>query len=143
MLMTWRAESRARHQRRPVSEILRDVAETTEGLRKAPQLDLNDPRYAAHTEDHDWSSSVCDGCAHDPLWIADMRREPPWPELPEAAARAGIGYISGPLVGPDGRRKITCSGSPEQVRAFMLGFGEDLVDLYGDPARGFAGGYEA
>lgn len=65
------------------------------------------------------------------------------PELSEAATRLGVSYIAGPLASPDGRRKITCSGSAEQVRAFLEVWapGHGLVDLYGDPARGFAGGY--
>lgn len=74
--------------------------------------------------------------------IKDMRRDTPVPELPEAALRKGIGYISGPLVGKDGRRKFTCSGSREQVEAFIQANPRGLVDVYGDPARGFAGGYE-
>lgn len=67
----------------------------------------------------------------------------PWPELPEAATRLGVGYVSGPLVGPDGRRKYTCSGTAEQVAVWMRWATERLEDVYGDPVRGFAGGYEA
>lgn len=74
--------------------------------------------------------------------IKDMRRDTPVPELPEAALRKGIGYISGPLVGRDGRRKFTCSGNTEQVETFLSTNPLGLVDVYGDPARGFAGGYE-
>ena len=120
-LMRWRAESRAAFQRRSVEEVLADVEATTSALRAARTLDLQDG-----------------------VFVANMRREPPYPELPEAAARAGVAYISGPLRGPDGRAKITCSGPPEVVAAFLrpeslarLG----LEDPYGDPARGFAGGY--
>lgn len=73
---------------------------------------------------------------------ADMRRPAPIPELPEAATRLGIDYVSGPLIGPDGRRKYTVSGE-SAARAFLDGWGEanGLIDLYGDPKRGFAGGY--
>jgi len=118
-LMRWRAGSRAAFQQRPVDAVLADVEATTAALRAAPVIML-----APGVE------------------VADMRREPPHPELPEAATRAGIGYISGPLPCPDGRRKYTCSGSPEQVRAFLAHWGPArLVDLYGDPERGFAGGY--
>ena len=74
--------------------------------------------------------------------LKDMRRDAPVPELPEAALRKGMGYISGPLVGRDGRRKFTCSGNTEQVETFLSTNPLGLVDLYGDPARGFAGGYE-
>lgn len=118
-LARWRAESRAAYQRRPVEAVLADVAATTAALLAAPRLPGTD--------------------------LADMRRAQPWPELPEAAARAGLGYMAGPLRGPDGRRKFTCSGSPEQVAAWMASAGEawGLADVYGDPARGFAGGYKA
>lgn len=74
--------------------------------------------------------------------LRDMRRDIPVPELPEAALRKGSGYISGPLVGKDGRKKFTCSGDPEQVKAFLSSNPLGLEDVYGDPARGFAGGYE-
>jgi len=72
-----------------------------------------------------------------------MRRPEPIPELPEAAAREGCSYISGPLLTPDGREKYTCAGTQEAVRAFMeRGIpGLHLTDIYGDPVRGFAGGY--
>lgn len=83
--------------------------------------------------------------------MADMCREgEPWPELPEAACsmrfpdgRIGCGYIAGPLKTPDGRRKIVCSGSAAQVKQFMSEWapGQKLTSIYGDPARGFAGGY--
>ena len=60
-----------------------------------------------------------------------------------SSVREGIGYVSGPLSGPDGRRKYTCSGDSEQVRAFIDAWApaQGLVGVYGDPARGFAGGY--
>lgn len=75
--------------------------------------------------------------------VADMRRDKPVPELPEAAARYGYAYVSGPLASPDGREKITCSGEAHVVDAFLRHWAEreGLEDLYGDPARGFAGGY--
>lgn len=65
------------------------------------------------------------------------------PQLPEAGTYTGTGYFSGPLTDPrEGRRKFTCSGTPEQVRAWLNKAEEfGLVDTYGDPARGFAGGY--
>jgi len=78
----------------------------------------------------------------DGVFVKDMRRETPYPELPEAATRLGIGYISGPLT-EKGRKKITVSGDRRQVEAFMKVWApkNGLVDIYGDPARGFAGGY--
>jgi hypothetical protein len=142
-LMRWRAESRATFQRRPVAAVLADVEATTAALRAAPRVVLR------HQTEYDRFGQPCDWSGYpavdydDQVDARDMRREPPWPELPEAAARVGESYISGPLAGPDGRRKVTCSGSPEHIRAFMDSWSpaQGLVDLYGDPARGFAGGY--
>ncbi len=132
-LAIWRAESRAKFQRRSVEAVLADVATTSAALGQAPMLSLLG-RFAA---------PVPPNLRDELPIVADMRRDPPWPELPEAAARLGIGYISGPLIGPDGRQKYTCSGSPEQLRAFMRLWApaQGLVDVYGDPARGFAGAY--
>jgi len=121
-LMLWRAQSRAEFQGRSVKSLLADIAQTQAALDSAAMVNLSAVAQAA-----------------------DMRREPPWPELPEAAARLGAGYISGPLIGPDGRRKFTCSGLPEQVKAFMDEWApkNGLTGIYGDPKRGFAGGYAA
>lgn len=119
-LMRWRAMARAEFQRRDVDDILRDVEATTAALRTAPRLDIGG------------------------MTVADMRREPPYPELPEAAARAGLPYMSGPLASPDGRRKYTCAGEPAQVRAWMTwAQHHGYVNIYGDPERGFAGCYGA
>ncbi|MBI3205010.1 MAG: hypothetical protein HYZ29_25965 [Myxococcales bacterium] len=142
-LRHWRVATRAEFQGRSIEDVLADVIATTKALQEAPQITLLGPADWTHTEEHDWSSSVCDGCARESIVAADMRREPPWPELPEAATYVGMAYISGPLAAPDGRRKITCSGTAEVIRAFMETWApaQGLVDLYGDPARGFAGGY--
>lgn len=121
----FRAEERARHQRRTEpgvtpALILERIAATQRALQDAECL-------------------VLDG----DISVRDMRRDTPWPELPEAATRMGVGYVSGPLVDPDGRRKITCSGSAEQVRAWLTCWAprNGVSDTYGDPSRGFAGGY--
>jgi len=115
-LGAWRATERAVFQHRPVAAVMADVAQTTRALRAAPVL------FAG---------------------LADMRRKPAWPELPEAGTRSGIGYVAGPFRVPDNRKKFTCSGNPEQVTAFQAWAREEgLVDAYGDPARGFAGAYE-
>jgi hypothetical protein len=72
-------------------------------------------------------------------------RGPAIPELPEAAARDGVCFLAS-LRERDGRTKVVCqSGTPEQIEAFMCVWGpaHGLTDIYGDPARGFAGGYLA
>lgn len=118
-LMRWRAKSRAAFQARAVEAVMADVEAAQAALRDADEIEL--------------ASGV----------VADMRRPEPIPELPEAAMRMDVGYISGPLIGQDGRHKYTCSGRPEIVSAFMQEWAPDngLTDIYGDPARGFAGGY--
>lgn len=118
-LMHWRAASRSAFQRRPVADIEADIDAAREALSSAPVLNV---------------------VAGVP--VRDMRAERPVPELPEAAARDGVAYVSGPLVDQDGRQKFTASGPPEVIRAFLSGeLLPGLQSLYGDPARGFAGGY--
>jgi hypothetical protein len=116
----WRVKERAKFQKRPEFEVAKDIETAAAELKYAHQVEL--------------ASGV---------FVKDMRRDPPYPELPEAACRVGAGYISGPLAGPDGKKKITCSGNLEQVKAFMEVWApkEGLTGVYGDPARGFAGGY--
>lgn len=122
-LMRWRAESRARFQRRSVEEVLSTIAAAQDEIRRAPVLEFPGE----------------DG----PVRAVDMRRDIPVQELPEAALRLGVAYMSGPLIGPDGKRKYTFSGEPEKVRAWMAWAPSvGLTGLYGDPMRGFAGGYE-
>lgn len=142
-LATYRTEARAKQQGRTVEAVQADIDAAQKLLRSASEVCLLGISDMPHTEDHDWSRSVCDGCAREEVWVADMRNASPIPELPEAATRLGISYLSGPLIGPDGRKKYTVSGTPVEVRAFFdWAEREDLVDAYGDPERGFAGAYE-
>ena len=65
-------------------------------------------------------------------------------ELPEAAARDGVPFIGVPRPGPDGRVKLVLQAAPPTaIKAFLRGEGaaEGLAGLYGEPARGIAGGY--
>jgi hypothetical protein len=118
-LMRWRAYSRARFQRRTVGSVLVDIERARAALREAPELVLRTGITARNMI----GNKVA--------------------ELPEAAAREGLCFVS-ELPSPDGRSKVVCqSGSPEQIQAFMEAWApaHGLVDIYGDPARGFAGGY--
>ena len=120
-LMRWRVAVRAAHQGRPVDELLADVEQARARLRAAPAVALGD-RLAAR----------------------DLRGEHV-PELPEAAVREGMAYMA-TITDRDGRQKIVLGAADaETVRAFLERWAprEGLVDLYGDPARGFAGGYVA
>lgn len=88
----------------------------------------------------------CDGCRIGDYYVVarDMRRDTPIDELVEAATREDMAYVAGPFIQPDGRRKFTCSGDRRTVEAFMFYWAPEngLVGVYGDPVRGFAGGYE-
>jgi|SRR5579885_395507 len=131
-LMIWRAESRAKYQRRKVEDVLKDVESTTQAL-------LNAQRECAHCG---YPEPQCK--CPQPLLIADMTRAledgGPYPELPEAAARIGIGYVAGPMIA-ESRTKYVMSGTPDEVRAWINSASGFLIDIYGDPERGFAGGY--
>jgi hypothetical protein len=120
-LMRWRVESRARFQRRDTAALLADVERARTAIRSAPPLEL----------------------APGVPSVRDMRGRKV-PELPEASARENTCVVADGLPLPDGRTKVVCqSGSPAQIRAFMDTWGPQhgLIDIYGDPARGFAGGY--
>lgn len=118
-LMQWRAKSRARFQGRTVRALLADIEAAKAKVSGAPRLELA-PNVS----------------------VRDMRGAAVR-ELPEAALQLGESYLAGPLNTPDGRRKYVVSGSSDVVEAFLNAWAanNDLTDTYGDPARGFAGGY--
>lgn len=118
-LMRWHVASRAAFESRTEAAVMRDVAAARAALRSAPRVELAAGLYAA-----------------------DMR-DTPVRELLMAAAREGQCCLSA-VRARDGRTKIGCLvGSPAQVSAFMQAWApaQQLVDLYGDAVRGFAGAY--
>jgi hypothetical protein len=127
-LMTWRAETRAAFQRRPVEAVLADVERARQVLRSAPVVWVS-----TQTTDHDDDPGM--------VAVADLRDQNV-PELPEAAARDGIPFLA-TTAERDGREKIVLQAAPPAVvRAFLCGdLCPELADRYGDPERGFAGGY--
>lgn len=163
-LMEWRAKSRAEFQKRTKEEVLADVEGARMTLNQAKVLilscgDLNHcgfgncgcgPQcYGSGEENASTRYGTgdcycnCDGC--QPFIMAKDMRGVKVPELPEASARDGVCFVSDGLRDKDGRVKVVCqSGTPEQIRAFMEKWApsQGLVDIYGDPARGFAGGYK-
>jgi hypothetical protein len=115
-LMRWRAESRAAFQGRTVEAVLADVESARRILQEA--------------------------IAQGDREFADLRGFGIIPELPEAACREGIPFLA-EMADRDGRRKVVLQAAPPDLVARFLA-GEvvpGLVDTYGDPARGFAGGY--
>src|SRR5690606_37180410 len=119
-LMRWRAASRAAFQRRAVEAVLADVERARAALREAPVVSLAEGIHAR-----------------------DLRG-PAIPEPPEAAAREGECFLAS-LRERDGKTTVVCqSGTAAQIDAFMRVWApaQGLTDIYGDPARGFAGGYK-
>ena len=121
-LMQWRVETRAAFQGRPVDVLLADVERARALLATAPRL-------------------IFGGVA-----VADMRaleRAAHIPELPEAATREGVPFLSAARDRGTNREKIVLMAAPpDAARAFIacakeFGAGE----VYGDPARGFVGVY--
>jgi len=82
---------------------------------------------------------TCGGQFHN---VVDLRGQYT-PELPDAACYLGIAYLAG-IENREGT-KIILGGatSPELVEHFIKVWGPEngLTGIYGDPARGFAGGY--
>ena len=133
-LAEWRDASRAVFQRRPVAEVRAD--------REAAELLLR--RAAGRVV-------LAPG-----VQVVDLRPLGFVPELAEAAARLGVAVLyrlvpTDPGGDRSGRVKVGILGAGEgtpagmaPIEAFLGGWaaGEGLVGLYGDPARGYAGGYE-
>src|SRR5690606_27287468 len=165
-LMRWRVETRAAHQGRSVDVLLADVERARVALREAPRIDLGagpvcDMREA-YTVQTVLAVPFAEGATVDSAGVGDStfvvfgpRAEGAWDEgghhtfvergvaeLPEAAVREGLAYLA-TVADRDGRQKIVLGGhtTPETVEAFMRVWApaQGLVDIYGDPARGFAG----
>jgi hypothetical protein len=120
-LMRWRAETRARHQGRPVRAVLEDIARARKALAQAPRILIGG------------------------VPVADLRGQEV-PELPEAAARDGVPFLATPMTRRGGRRKVVLQCAPPEVLAAWPEWAarNGITDLYGgDPERGFAGGYLA
>lgn len=127
-LMEWRIRSRAEFQGRDPEVLMADVNRSrTELFIRVAETDPDDCRRIDLGGEY----------------VADCRDEH-LPELPEASAREGIGFIATPT-SPDGRKKVVCFGTEAQVRAFLEEWApaHGLDGLYGDPTRGFAGGHES
>lgn len=141
-VMSYRIETRAKFQNRPIEDILEDVKKAISIL-KSNKTRVHVCTKCGAVKNND---NISIDCAHkfEPteFFIADLRELTPIPELPEAAARAGIAFIS-KIKDRDGREKVVIqSAPPELIEYFMSGkFIPDIKDIYGDPSRGFAGGY--
>jgi hypothetical protein len=113
-LLRWRVSVRAAQQGRPEVALLEDIERARIALIEATQCPWPDLRNR-HV-----------------------------PELPEAACRYGYCYLAS-ITDPAGRQKVVFGGAttPDDVRRFLGEWApaHGLVDCYGVPERGFAGGY--
>src|SRR5690606_9191135 len=164
-LMRWRVEQRATFQGRNAGQILddieraRDLLSDPDTVELAPGIRVADVRgYCVVThdcghkelqhEDYTTHLSHKHGCpgSRGRQWCNGWIVEPGIPELPDAAAREGVAYLATVSDGR-GRQKVVLGGctTPDMVQAFREHWAprQVLVDCYGEPAQGFAGGYLA
>lgn len=117
-LAEFRIRQRAKFQKRDVAELRADMERALKILANAPRITI------------------------DGSEIADLRGTFV-PELREAALIARLpGYLAS-VTEPGGRQKVVISADESNVRAFMEGWAKQngLTEIYGNPVRGFAGGY--
>ena len=113
-LLKWRVRTRAAFQGRSVEDVEADVQAARRSLAEAPRINLGN------------------------IPVADLRPIGTVPEAPEAAARDGVPFLARLKDG-----KIVLQAAPPEAIQALLDGALALADCYGDPARGFAGGYEA
>jgi len=139
-LMEWRIKSRAAFQNRSAEEVLADVHAAIAQIEIAPIIYLAPCTGGIDDHEHHIYCGCPDGLGFHP--VTDMRGKMV-KELPEAAAWIGRAILAGPIPCPDNRQKIVLqSADPPTIKAWLAGGGPDnIIDRYGDPERGFAGGY--
>lgn len=158
-LLRHRVEEKAKFQKRSAESVSADIEIAKRALADAPNIRVNDA-VVADTRNSVLcvsASMACDGTGERTWYefgtspglfsdgvIETHRFASPIRELPEAACIVGMPFIS-EVTEPTGRRKVVLQGVPsgsDIVRRFMDGeVVPGLTDCYGDPARGFAGGY--
>jgi hypothetical protein len=141
-LLKWRAASRGEFQHRSIPAVLSDIAAAQRALQSAPRVSLLVDCCGGHSVGPYRDPECCEERARS--YVADMRGRHV-PELPEAAARLGLAFIADAPAEGEARRKVVLQvASPAQLAAWPAWAARNgIVDLYGgDPARGFAGGYQ-
>jgi len=155
-LMAIRVALRAEFQNKLESEVMADIEEARETLLHAVTFTnmaivVTTDRQGSVVSSRFGRPVGCmmyadentpEGCwEHNSVLVADLRGQI-IPELPEAAAYEGIPFLS-TVTERDGRKKVVLMAAPHDlIKRFLAGeIIGDLVDMYGDPARGFAGGY--
>lgn len=113
-LRAWREQSRSKARGLPVDELRRQIDRASDQLRGAPRV-------------------VLDGTP-----VAWFESEPPY-ETSEASARLALPYMYVKKQ-DNGRMKAGIRSAPPAVVDYWIR-NCGLQDVYGDPQRGFAGGY--
>lgn len=115
-LQAWRAESRARKQGIPVSQILLDVRRAIASLQSLPVTEIQGYGFRV--------------------------AETPIKEIKEASAILGVPVMYSQQDHRSGRLKVAVrNGGKLQIQSWMDWAKDCMKDVYGDPARGFAGAY--
>ena len=117
-LFEFRVAEKARYRKVSTLEIERQIHEASVALSGAPEIELAPG-----------------------VTVKDMR-DTPLPDLPEASALMQIGFLGRSTIA--GKTKYTCMGDQGQVSAFLQVWApaRGLVDIYGDPVRGYAGAFD-
>ncbi len=113
-LQEFREQTRSKARGLSLDELRRQIAEASEFLQSAPRVDINGTQVA---------------------WFEDT---PPF-EASEASARLALPYMY-VRKQDDGRMKAGIRSAPAPVVAYWIA-NCGLRQVYGDPQRGFAGGY--
>jgi hypothetical protein len=114
-LAAWRERSRAEVRGIPVEELQDRIVRAMKDLKEAPRIQI---------------------AGEDVAWFPATASMPE--EVPEASARLGIPFCYVRREGGRAKSGIMSAGE-NVIRTWMKDCG--LKDVYGDPARGFAGGY--
>lgn len=118
-LIEFRTASRSLNRGVPREQIAQEVEQARIALEAAEKVDI-------------LGTSVA--------WITDVER---FPEIADASAMYGIPYMYRKLE-RDGRVKMGILGAAAPVISAWMGAARStLANLYGDPVRGYAGGYNA
>lgn len=140
-VMDFRIRQRAGFQKRPVAEVMGDIESTTAVLKSRAVQNCCCGYYNPP------GLPYCIQCNSDVdyhycLPFIDMT-DATYPELPEAACRLGISYLTC-VVEPSGRRKTIVGGcaTPNEIYSWMDGQKKLGKEVYGDPVRGYAGAYD-
>ena len=114
-LLAYRVRVKAEMQNRPSADIQRDIDAAMEAVKAAPTMTIAGVVVSVMGDEY-------------------VR------ELPEAAAYLGRPYLGRGIQTPEGRQKEVLQSAPPDVVAKWMEI-HSGSEIYGDPARGFAGRY--